>query len=346
MPATFLIPTQNVIPGQLITAALWNGEYANLYNNFTPAGVDDYSVTDGQMQTQTNPFPGSVISRPTALAGELERLRFVVAGITGLTYWYQPPALTIPQISTFNLGHTHTGGADGTQIPTGGIVDLAITTAKLAAGAVTDVKVADVATTKLTGTIATGQIANSAVDSNKISTSVAGNGLSGGAGSALAVNVDGSTIEIVADTLRVKDLGIVNAKINDVAAGKITGTIVTSQIGAAQVAFANLAADVTNKLSPKSIQRLSGTLSWAGESGNSTEKTTNVAISSVDTTKAYVILNGSAAGNMAALSSGEFISNIKAQLTSATNVELKGLGNWIGNKTASILVYFTVVEWN
>jgi hypothetical protein len=46
----------------------------------------------------------------------------------------------------------------------------------------------------------------------RISAAAAGNGLTGGAGSALAVNVDGSTIEINADTLRVKDSGIAVAK--------------------------------------------------------------------------------------------------------------------------------------
>ena len=83
MPATFSIPTQEVIPGQLITSVLWNDEFENIYDNFTPSGLDDYSSTDGEMQIQTAPFPGSVISRPTSLAGELERIRYALAGLSG-----------------------------------------------------------------------------------------------------------------------------------------------------------------------------------------------------------------------------------------------------------------------
>ena len=48
---------------------------------------------------------------------------------------------------------------------------------------------------------------------DELKTSVAGDGLTGGGGSALAVVVDDSTIEIDTDTLRVKDVGITLAKI-------------------------------------------------------------------------------------------------------------------------------------
>lgn len=98
MPATFNIPTQNVIPGQLITAVLWNGEFQNLFINFTPQGVDDYAATDGQFQSQTDPFPAGAISRPTSLAGELERLRFEVAQLKGKTYHYEPSDVTLAQV--------------------------------------------------------------------------------------------------------------------------------------------------------------------------------------------------------------------------------------------------------
>ena len=54
----------------------------------------------------------------------------------------------------------------------------------------------------------------------ELAASVAGDGLAGGAGSALSVNVDDSTIEINTDALRVKDLGISAGKIADDAVGK------------------------------------------------------------------------------------------------------------------------------
>jgi hypothetical protein len=51
------------------------------------------------------------------------------------------------------------------------------------------------------------------VTGTHLAASVAGNGLSGGAGSALAVNVDGSTITITGDALGVPDSGIPFAKL-------------------------------------------------------------------------------------------------------------------------------------
>lgn len=81
-------------------------------------------------------------------------------------------------------------------VGTADIDDAAITTAKLADGAVTTVKIAD---------------AN--VTSAKLAAAVAGDGLAGGAGSALSVNVDDSTIEKSADALRVKDGGVTLAKL-------------------------------------------------------------------------------------------------------------------------------------
>jgi hypothetical protein len=72
------------------------------------------------------------------------------------------------------LGHNHTGAGES-QVPEGGIANNAVTAAKIAAA-------------------------------------VAGNGLSGGGGSALAVNIDGATLEIASDALRVKNGGITPAK--------------------------------------------------------------------------------------------------------------------------------------
>lgn len=80
-------------------------------------------------------------------------------------------------------------------------------------------------------------IAAQAVDASKISTTVAGAGLSGGAGTALAVNVDNTTLEIPVDTLQLKDGGVTSAKIADltIVNGDISATagIVLSKLAAA-----------------------------------------------------------------------------------------------------------------
>lgn len=57
--------------------------------------------------------------------------------------------------------HDHTGPPEGVQIPTGGIVDNAITTAKIADSQITSAKILD-------GTIAAGDIASNAVTTAKI----------------------------------------------------------------------------------------------------------------------------------------------------------------------------------
>lgn len=89
--ATFTIPLITVIPGQLITASLWNNEFNNIGTNLNPSGLDGYSDTDTQMQIQTNPFPGSVTSHATSTGGEFERIRYQISAILGATtpdFWY------------------------------------------------------------------------------------------------------------------------------------------------------------------------------------------------------------------------------------------------------------------
>lgn len=61
--------------------------------------------------------------------------------------------------------------------------------------------------------VTTARINSAAVTADKIAAAVAGNGLSGGAGTPLAVNVDGSTIAISGDTLSVPNGGIPFAKL-------------------------------------------------------------------------------------------------------------------------------------
>ncbi len=72
-----------------------------------------------------------------------------------------------------------------------------------------------------TGSVDTANLAAAAVTAAKIATAVAGDGLAGGGGSALSVNVDGSGIEINSDTLRLKDNGVTLAKLAGITRGSI-----------------------------------------------------------------------------------------------------------------------------
>ena len=93
-------------------------------------------------------------------------------------------------------------------VATANLADSSVTSAKLGASSVSAVKISSNAVTS-------DKINSNAVTEAKIATSVAGDGLSGGNGSALAVQVDDASIEINANTLRLKDLGIASAKLQD-----------------------------------------------------------------------------------------------------------------------------------
>ncbi len=71
------------------------------------------------------------------------------------------------------------------------------------------------------------KIAPAAVGAVELNTNAAGSGLVGGAGDALAVNVDDSTIEISSDAVRLKDNGVTLAKLATAVANKLVpvGTI-------------------------------------------------------------------------------------------------------------------------
>lgn len=96
--------------------------------------------------------------------------------------------------------------------------------------------------------IPAGGIASNAVTAVKIAAAVAGTGLSGGGGSNLSVNVDNVGIEVDTDTLRLKDSGVVTAKIADlnVTTGKIndlgvtTGKLAALAVTAAKIALATI----------------------------------------------------------------------------------------------------------
>lgn len=148
--------------------------------------------------------------------------------------------------------------SDGTDVAwgtvgTAGLAAGAVTTAKIAAGAVTATELADNSVTAAkiaagavgsdeiatdavgsdeiaTGAVGTTELADAGVTAAKLAAAVAGAGLAGGAGTALSVNVDASTIEINVDTLQLKDAGVSSAKLasSAVSTAKIADSAVTS----------------------------------------------------------------------------------------------------------------------
>ncbi len=77
--------------GTVLTDTIYNADHNNHITNMIPSVIDDYSANATTMRATTDPYPGAVVSLSTTLAGELERIRYVIEQITGETYWYQDP---------------------------------------------------------------------------------------------------------------------------------------------------------------------------------------------------------------------------------------------------------------
>ena len=85
--------------GETLTAADLNAEFDNLLTNLTPTGVDDTSSTTAAMQAVADPYPAGVLSQPTSLQGEIQRLRYMIKALSGQSYWYIHPPSSLAIIS-------------------------------------------------------------------------------------------------------------------------------------------------------------------------------------------------------------------------------------------------------
>ena len=74
-----------------------NDEFNNIINNLGPATISSYSSTVMQMQIQTDPGELNSENLPISLANEITDLRFVIARITGETYWYESAPISLVQ---------------------------------------------------------------------------------------------------------------------------------------------------------------------------------------------------------------------------------------------------------
>lgn len=85
--------------GTVLTAVIYNADHQNHATNQTPQMTGAYSDSVGQMQTTTNPGGLGTESLAGSLAGELERLRFMLAAITGKAQWYIAPDTTLAVVN-------------------------------------------------------------------------------------------------------------------------------------------------------------------------------------------------------------------------------------------------------
>ena len=94
MPGTYTHTTRAT--GTVLTATIYNTDHQNHIDNQTPAGTDDYSATQAQMQSTVEPGEVGTESLATSLQGELERLRFALkeskAAVDSIAaQWYSSP---------------------------------------------------------------------------------------------------------------------------------------------------------------------------------------------------------------------------------------------------------------
>ena len=95
------------IAGEVLSAADLNAEFNNEINNAIPASVDDYSSTVAQMQSVSDPGEVGTESQPTALSGELERIRFSLRELklyfkSTIAQWYETVSGAIDTVLTFS----------------------------------------------------------------------------------------------------------------------------------------------------------------------------------------------------------------------------------------------------
>lgn len=86
---------KNWVSTEDVTYSDLNAEFDNILNNLTAAMVDDYSTDVTQMQSTTDPGEVGTESKATSVAGEIQRLRFMLAEITGKDEWYESPVSSI-----------------------------------------------------------------------------------------------------------------------------------------------------------------------------------------------------------------------------------------------------------
>lgn len=99
-------PTENVINTDV------NSSFTRVgVTNMITTCVDDYSTDVTQMQETADPYPSSVASLPTTLAGEITRLRYVIKTFCNYSQWYTHTEGCQPLGTFGSVGQTSTNNS-------------------------------------------------------------------------------------------------------------------------------------------------------------------------------------------------------------------------------------------
>jgi hypothetical protein len=105
------------VPNGNLTAANYNAEFQNVYNNVgRPENIDDFSENVAEMQLQTDPGEVGSENQAISMSGEIERLRFAIRDVKNfidpaVTHWYETPQAFSPSLLT-SLAVTSTTDAN------------------------------------------------------------------------------------------------------------------------------------------------------------------------------------------------------------------------------------------
>ena len=179
----------------------------------------------------TGSFTGSFVGDGSSLTG-VSALSFKTIAVSGQSDVVADTATdTLTFAEGSGIGITTNAGTDTITIAG----DDASTSAKgVASFSSTNFGVSSGAVSVKAGGIPSASLVTEGVDEKHLATSVAGDGLAGGNGTALSVNVDDSSIETNSDSLRVKASGITNAMLGgSIANTKLVNDSVT--IGTTEV---------------------------------------------------------------------------------------------------------------
>ena len=243
----------------------------------------------------------------------------LMAKINGSTLALDSNGLKVGTITSSELGSNSVTGAaiaDGAIGDSGMFAAGVVDSSALAANSIVTAKIGSAQVTLA-------KLASNSVDETKIAASVAGSGLSGGGGSALAVSVDDASIQITGDSINVKALGIAASMLqsNAVESAKIaSNAVVASKIGA--------------RFYQEAFQIANGTTSTLDLAR---------ALDSNFFSSAEVFINGLAALNCTATGSGSASNNTEYEIANngAGSVGRISFGANLVQNDAVVIKYFT-----
>ncbi len=92
--------------GLTLTAAIYNADHENHITHGDAAGLGGYSANASQMQATTDPGEVSTENLAASLAGEIERLRFMIKEMKNAPQWYVSAVVRTEVVAVMHVSGT------------------------------------------------------------------------------------------------------------------------------------------------------------------------------------------------------------------------------------------------